>query len=45
MKTIDINDLKETSKLWCEKLEMKFIKDETYYIPLDIILDNLYYDK
>ena len=43
MKTIDIKDLKETSKLWCDKGIRKFSPSNVYYISPDIILDNLYY--
>ena len=45
MKKITIDDLKKTSKLWCEKQEKKFSEDDLYHISPHIILDNMFYNK
>jgi len=45
MKKITIDDLKQTSKLWCEKQEKKFSEDNLYHISPHIILDNMFYNK
>ena len=45
MKKITIDDLKKTSKLWCEKQEKKFSEDDLYHISPHIILDNIFYNK
>ena len=45
MKKITIDDLKKTSKLWCEKQEKKFSEDDLYRISPHIILDNIFYNK
>ena len=45
MKKITIDDLKKTSKLWCEKQEKKFSEDDLYRISPHIILDNMFYNK
>ena len=41
---LEIDDLKDTSKLWCDKGIKKFPENEIYYISTDIILDNLCYN-
>ena len=45
MKKITIDDLKKTSKLWCEKQEKKFSENDLYRISPHIILDNMFYNK
>jgi len=45
MTNITIEDLKQTSKLWCEKQEKKFSEDDLYRISPHIILDNMFYNK
>ncbi len=43
-KYCNIDDLKQTSKLWCVDNIKNFPTNEVYYIVSDIILDSLYYD-
>ena len=45
MTNITIEDLKQASKLWCEKQEKKFSEDDLYRISPHIILDNMFYNK
>ena len=43
MTNITIKDLKQTSKLWCEKNIKRYSEDLIFTIKPSLILDNLYY--
>ena len=45
MTNITIEDLKQTSKLWCDKQEKKFSENDLYRMSPHIILDNMFYNK
>ena len=45
MTNITIEDLKQTSKLWCDKKEKKYLEQTSFSIKTNIILNNLYYTR
>ena len=45
MKKITKEDLKQTSKLWCEKREKKYSEINLFSVSSDLILNNLYFRK